>query len=138
MAHNILTEILTFTKAESSAVMATAFDYIVLFICDKLLGWDFYLSTFIGAVCGGTMNCFINYNFVFYSSDLKKAQVVSRYFIIWSGSIILNFLGTLFFKGVVHMKAYYARVVTTVLVGICWNYGMQRCFVFYSKGKSTV
>ena len=125
MAHNILTEILTFTKAESSAVMATAFDYIVL-------------STFIGAVCGGTMNCFINYNFVFYSSDLKKAQVVSRYFIIWSGSIILNFLGTLFFKGVVHMKAYYARVVTTVLVGICWNYGMQRCFVFYSKGKSNV
>ena len=62
MAHNILTEILTFTKAESSAVMATAFDYIVLFVCDKLLGCDFYLSTFIGAVCGTALLIIISFS----------------------------------------------------------------------------
>lgn len=135
MARSILTEILTFTKAESSAMIATAFDYVVLFVCDKLLGFEFYHATFIGAMSGGIMNCFINYRFVFDTSDLKRSQVVRRYMIIWAGSIILNFLGTLFFKGMVHLKAYYARVVTTVLVGICWNYGMQRFFVFQNKMK---
>lgn len=136
MARGILNEIRTFSKAESSALIATCVDYAVLFLCDKFLEFDFYLATFIGSMSGGIVNCMLNYRFVFYSSGLKKLVVARRYLIIWAGNIVLNFFGTLLFKGGLHMKAYYARIVASVLVAIGWNYGMQRLFVFKQKGKS--
>ena len=133
MAHRIIKEISTFIKAQSSALLATGADYAVLFLCDKVLGLNFYVATLIGAISGGILNCCVNYRFVFKATDRRKRDIAWRYAFIWMGSIVLNFLGTLLLKGGMHVKAYYARIITSMVVAIVWNYGMQRWFVFGNK-----
>ncbi len=123
-------EIFTFSKAQCSALIATACDYAMRVVMDKILGVDYLVATFLGAVTGGIVNCCINYRFVFSGNDARKRDVAWRYFVIWSGSILLNTAGTGFFKEIIGIKVYYSMFITSALVAVFWNYMMQRVFVF--------
>lgn len=50
------TQLLTFCKAEASAVVASAADFAVTLILAELLGLWYVCATFIGAVTGGVVN----------------------------------------------------------------------------------
>lgn len=129
----ILKEILTFAKAQTSAAGATCVDYATRIVFDMIIGLTYVQATFLGALVGGLVNCCINYRWVFDTNDCSKRSVTWRYFVVWTGSIIFNTVGTAFFKEVVHLKAYTSMIVTSALVAVCWNYMMQRSFVFRNK-----
>lgn len=135
MSGNIKREVFTFTKAQASALVATLCDYMMRIFLDMIIGLSYIYATFFGALTGGIVNCCINYRFVFSGNDARKRDVAWRYFVIWSGSIILNTAGTGFFKEVVGIKAYFSMLITSAIVAVCWNYMMQRFFVFRSKNN---
>lgn len=126
-------EVFTFAKAQGSAFVATLSDYVMRVLLDKVVGIPYIYATFFGALTGGIVNCCINYRFVFSDNDTKKLDVAWRYLVIWSGSIFFNTAGTGFFKEVFGIKVYYSMLLTSALVGIFWNYMMQRLFVFKVK-----
>ncbi len=133
MAGNLRKEFFTFTKAQGSALVATVADYFMRIVLNKIIGLSYINATFFGALTGGIVNCCINYRFVFSGNDTRKRDVAWRYFAIWTGSILLNTSGTAFFKEVLGVKAYFAMLITSAIVAVCWNYMMQRMFVFRSK-----
>lgn len=133
MGRDIRHEVATFIKAQGSAIIATGSDYLMRVLLDKIVGLSYVSATFFGAVTGGIVNCCINYRWVFRGNDRSKRSVAWRYLTIWIGSVVLNTAGTAFFKEVVGIKAYYAMLLTSVLVAIGWNYTMQRYFVFKQK-----
>ncbi len=135
---SIKREIFTFTKAQSSALASTVIDYAVRLLFDKIIGTDYITATFIGAFTGGVINCFVNYNFAFRGNGRKKWDVAWRYLFMWSGSIVWNTLGTAFFKETCHIKAYTSMLLTSFIVAICWNYMLQRVFVFKRKTNNEV
>ncbi len=126
-------ELFTFAKAQCSAFAATVADYMMRVMLDKIVNIPYLYATFFGAITGGIVNCCINYRFVFRNNDARKMDVAWRYLIIWSGSIFLNTAGTGFFKEVFGIKVYYSMLMTSALVGVLWNYMMQRLFVFRGK-----
>ncbi len=136
MSFSIKKEILTFFKAQGSAIFATGCDYAMRLFIDKLVGLNYLTATVIGGLTGAVVNCIVNYNFAFRGNSARKRDVALRYFLMWTGSIALNTLGTAFFKECVGLKAYFAMLLTSFLVAICWNYGLQRSFVFrgYRRG----
>lgn len=136
MVGNIKKEIFTFTKAQGSALVATLTDYLMRVFLNIIVGFSYIGATFFGALTGGVVNCCINYRFVFSGNDARKRDVAWRYCVIWAGSILLNTLGTAFFKEVMGVKVYFAMLVTSAIVAVCWNYMMQRTFVF--KGKKDI
>lgn len=136
MVRNIKKEVTTFIKAQGSAIFATGCDYLMRLMLDKVIDINYVWATFLGAVFGGFVNCCINYRFVFGSGDRRKRDVAWRYLLIWCGSVLLNTAGTAFFKEVIHIRAYFAMLLTSALVAIGWNYTMQRCFVFKKKKKA--
>ncbi len=135
MALSLKKEIFTFTKAQTSAIFATVCDYAMRLLIDKGLGCNYLLATALGGVTGAIVNCIVNYNFAFRGNKARKRDVAMRYFLMWVGSIALNTLGTGFFKEIVGLKAYFAMLLTSFLVAICWNYGLQRSFVFRAFKK---
>ena len=135
MVRNIKKEIFTFTKAQGSALVATLSDYLMRVFLNLIVGISYINATLCGALTGGIVNCCINYRFVFSGNDARKRDVAWRYFVIWTGSILLNTSGTAFFKEVMGVKVYFAMLMTSAIVAICWNYMMQRLFVF--RGKKT-
>ncbi|MBF1438330.1 MAG: GtrA family protein, partial [Prevotella nanceiensis] len=75
-------------------------------------------------------NCVTNYKWVFKVKDKKKKDIAWRYTLVWGTSIALNTIGTAFIKESFDINYLYSKIITAICVAICWNYQMQRKFVF--------
>lgn len=134
----------TFVKALLSSQIASLVDIIVTFLLVNLFGLYYVVSTFTGSVAGGIFNCILNYEWTFDFPDCPKRNIAVKYFIVWIGNLLLNTYGTyLLTEWVKDMSwvkevetfAYtnvfmIPKVIVAVLVGVFWNYMLQKYFVF--------
>ncbi len=123
-------EIWLFCKAQATAYVASVVDFAVSLILAEAAGVWYLYSTFCGAVSGGVVNCVMNYRWVFDAEGLKKKAVAVKYFMVWTGSILLNTLGTYALTEWSGKYFIYAKIVVALLVGFLWNYQLQRLFVY--------
>ena len=89
-------------------------------------------SNFTGTVCGGIVNCTINYRWAFQAKGQSKLSVAIKYFIVWTGSISLNNLGTYLLTECWGKDDYFllVKAAVSLFVGFFWNYLLQRFFVY--------
>lgn len=125
------------SQASGWADMATSF---VLFAWLHLTP---FLSSALGAVVGGVVNCVLNYKFTFHASGCPWRAVIVKYALVWAGSLLLNSFGTqalyyllqnwtwletLGFRPDGYFMA--ARLTISLLVSWFWNFVLQRYFVY--------
>lgn len=136
--------ILTFLKALFSSQLASLVDICVTFVLANIFGLYYVYSTAIGSVSGGVFNCVVNYEWTFRRSGCSKVSVAVKYLIVWLGSIFFNTFGTYLLtellnttRFVQNMAGFLSvnmfmvpKITVAVLVGIFWNYYLQKYFVF--------
>lgn len=129
--------ITVFCKAQLSSLFATFVDFALTTILFHFFGFYYVLSTFIGSVSGGCVNCAVNYKWVFINNNQSKRYVVLKYFVVWSGSILLNTAGTAFgvklcpnWTGTELDVVVVVKLIVAIIVAVFWNFLMQRHFVF--------
>lgn len=122
--------IITFSKAQCSAWIATAVDFSVTILLSQIFSVWYVVATFLGAVSGGVTNCTINYRWVFHAFGMKKMNVAIRYMMVWVGSILLNTYGTYFLTELTKFPFLIIKIVVAVIVAVLWNYQLQYSFVF--------
>lgn len=135
--------VFTFLRSIVSSQAASWVDLGLGFLLFHCLGFEPWLATAMGAICGGVVNCAINYRFTFHAQDCPVAAVVVKYAMVWCGSLALNALGTqglYWLLGQWHWlesigfrpDGYYAaaRLTVSLLVSWFWNFVLQRCFVY--------
>lgn len=128
---SVVHEIWTFCKAEASAVIATMVDFAVSYVLATWCGLWYVWATGCGAVTGGVSNCAVNYRWVFDDTNaLQKRKVAWRYMQVWTGSIVLNTLGTYALTELSGQHFILAKAVVAVVVAVVWNYQLQRRYVF--------
>ena len=139
--------IFTFLRAQFSSQISSLSDFVVTILLAKLLGLFYVYATFIGSVCGGIVNCIINYKWTFKASGQRKKYVVIKYTSVWIGSILLNTLGTYGMTELLKSSAWlrdflghmvddvfiFSKIVVSLLVGLLWNYNMQHYFVYKNR-----
>lgn len=133
---NLKTTVVTFTKAQCSAWVASCVDFGMTLILASLCGVWYGYATLIGAFTGGLVNCGINYRWVFHAFGLKKKYVALRYVFVWVGSIALNTFGTWRLTELAGINYVISKTIVAVLVAVLWNYQLQSKFVFKSKSAS--
>lgn len=133
----------TFLRSTVASQLASWIDMgmgFVFFAWVHLAPW---LSTAIGNVFGGVVNCCINYRFTFHASSVPVKAVAVKYAMIWTGSLLLNVFGTqllyILFNHFPFLEdigfkpnGYYAaaRGLTSLLVSLFWNFTFQKNFVY--------
>lgn len=137
-------EVVTFCKAQLSAQIATVVDFLATIVWVKLFGVYYLYATFLGSLLGGLVNCVINYEWVFNFGNRKKLSVALRYIFVWGGSILLNTWGIFavtewltesewvneLLGNYIEDVFIFSKIVVAAVVGLCWNYYLQRTFVF--------
>ncbi len=120
--------IFMFIRAQFSSQIASATDFLVTILLVKLFGVYYVYATFTGSVCGGIVNCVINYKWTFKSKECKKRHVMVKYFMTetisrnpWVQETLKHYIDDLFV---------FSKIVVSLLVGFLWNYNMQRVFVY--------
>jgi len=114
-----------------SAATATVTDYSVLTICTELIGLDPVVSTFIGAIAGATVAFLLGRNWTFLNKEGKVSSQGTKFLLVVGGSILLNTFGMYLATKYLSLGHYMvARILVSVTVGVCYNFPMQRYFVF--------
>ena len=135
--------IFTFLRSGVSSQASGWTDFAVSFVFFAWVNLSAWLSTAIGAVAGGVVNCIINYRFTFHAAGLDWRAIIVKYALVWIGSLLLNSFGsellfyvirdwdwleTIGFKHDGYFAA--ARLFVSLVVSWGWNFILQRYFVY--------
>ncbi|QHL89084.1 GtrA family protein [Nibribacter ruber] len=121
---------LTFLKAQTTAMLATGVDFLVTIVVVETLGVWYVLGTMLGTISGGVFNFSVNRKWVFQPENKSTRAQGVKYMLVWLGSMLLNAAGVYVlthYTGLVYIAS---KVVTAVFVGVGYNYQLQKKFVF--------
>ena len=121
---------LTFLKANISSSIASFFDYLVTIFLVSIFGIDVVVASTTGTVCGGVLNFLVGRTWVFESRKRKVHQQAVRYGIVWTGNLVLNTGGMYVLTKLFLVHYVPAKVLVSLLVGFCYNYVLQKKYVF--------
>ena len=121
---------LTFLKAQTASVGATVVDFVVTVLAVELFGVWYVMANLIGTVSGGITHFALGRTWVFHSENPNVLSQAFRYFLIWNGSLVLNAAGVFIITHYSGISYIISKVITSIVVGIGYNYLMQKSFVF--------
>ena len=130
-------EIWTLVKAEASASIASAVDFglAIGLTTSGLLTYGY--ANLIGVVSGGLTNFTLNSRYVFAKTGRGMKQLAVRYLMVWLGSMTINGLGTNALTSLIGASYFVlVKCAVAVIVALCFNYPLQRGFVFKGKGET--
>ena len=133
----------TFLRSGFSSQSSGILDMLTGFLLFAFLGFPVWLSTAIGAIAGGILNCILNYRFTFRATNCSWKAVIVKYILVWCGSMFLNSAGTEGLYAVLSRwhwldslgfkpDGYYAaaRLTVSIMVSWFWNFLLRRYFVY--------
>lgn len=137
----------TFLRAQFTSQISSQLDFLVSILCVNLFGLYYGLATLLGNISGGILNCFLNYKWTFKAKGLAVKYVLIKFLLVWLGSIYFNTQGTVLFTEFVMKKIPWEnmpdilvnniflipKIVVSLIVGLVWNYNMQRLFVYRDR-----
>lgn len=128
-------ELWTFAKAEMSASAASIVDFGLAVSLTYLGLLTYGYANIIGVVCGGLTNFLLNCQYVFSKTGRGKKTLAERYFVVWTGSMLLNGGGTNLLTWLVGGSRYFVFVKCAVALTVAFgfNYPLQRGWVFRQK-----
>lgn len=134
----------TLLRSSVSSQLCGWIDTITSFLVFSFLHLSAWLSTAIGAFVGGIFNCIINYKFTFHAKGVEWRTALTKFAFVWTGSLLLNSFGTQVVYSLVRDWHWLqeatsisndgtflaARLFVALSVSLCWNFLLQRNFVF--------
>lgn len=127
----------TFGKSQVAAFVGGVFDYWVMIGCTELLHLHYTRSIVIGGLLGALLNFSINRYWTYNAREISLKQQLFKFYIVVGASIMLKTYGTYFFTEALHIKYYYVRLFVDLIVSICFNYTLQKYWVFKMDEKNT-
>ena len=126
---------LTFLKANVASVVASLLDYLVSIVLLSYFSADAMVAGITGTICGGICNFLIGRNWVFDSAGNKVAGQVLRYFIVWTGNLVLAAMGLYILVRLLGANFIFSKVSVSLLVAVCYNYPLQKRYVFKNNRR---
>ncbi|HTE10832.1 MAG TPA: GtrA family protein [Chitinophagaceae bacterium] len=121
---------LTFLKAQTSSLIASAADFLITVLLVELTGTRIILASVEGTLSGGIINFIINRYWVFSGGEKKKRVQIFRYTMVWTGNLALNASGMYLVTHYTDLNYIVSKIFISVLVGVLYNYFLQKRFVF--------
>lgn len=120
----------TLARHQTAAAVATALDFGLMILAVELLAVSASFATLFGAGAGATLNFWLGRRWVFCAQGERPGGQAARYFAVAAGSAALNAGSEEILWGYLGWPYVAARVVGSFMIGIAYNYPMQRAFVF--------
>ena len=139
--------LITFMKAQFASQISSLVDFSTTIILANIFSVYYVVATFSGAICGGIVNCIINYKWTFKDGGCRMEFVFIKYTLVWIGSIYLNTYGTYRLTETITANAWVqetlsgffdnlfivCKMFVSLMVGFFWNYNLQRSFVYKDR-----
>jgi len=120
----------TFIRSQIVSLCATSVDFLLSLLLHLILGVYYVTATSVGSLFGAFTSFILGRNWAFLNRHGHVRKQVIRFIIINIFSIFANTTGVFFFKETFDISFFASRLIVSVLVGVCFNFAMNRYFVF--------
>ena len=120
----------TFLRAQIVSLCSTTVDFFISIMLYQFFFVYYVTATSLGAFCGSVTSFFLGRNWVFLNKKGRISIQFLRFMIINGFSIFGNTTGVFFFKENFYLSFITSRVLVAILIGIFFNFFMNRYFVF--------
>jgi putative flippase GtrA len=133
----MLKRLKVFVKAQFSAFTGGICDYFIMIFLTELIGVYYPVSIAISCVLGAVVNFSINRTWSFYSKkndySFSLPQQLRRFSLVVASSIVLKITGTYCITTFAHIDYKISRIITGIVVSLCFNYVLQHYWVFKNR-----
>lgn len=119
-----------FIKVQIGSILGNAADFLVTILCTELgLSW-YLVSNILGNCTGATIQFTLSRRWIFKKSKSGIPVQLLKFFLFFLGNIILSAAGIYVFTEFIHLHYIISKLMSSVLLGLSYNYCMQKYFVF--------
>lgn len=126
----------TFIKAQTSSLIATLADFSTTVVLVEAFKANIVAATMLGAVAGAFTNFFMNRHWSFQKGSGRLTHQGLKYALVWTGSLLLNTAGVYLLAVQGGLNYIVSKVAVALVVGIAFNYTLQRQYVFAADEKA--
>jgi putative flippase GtrA len=119
-----------FIRAQIVSLCATSIDFTVSLFLNHFLAIYYVTATSLGSVFGAITSFTLGRNWAFLNRHGHIRKQVFKFITINIFSIFANTTGVFFFKETFDISFFASRLIVAVLIGVCFNFSMNRYFVF--------
>ena len=119
-----------FIKANIASLISSLCDFLITIVIKEFFGYDPFWASITGTISGGIINFMIGRYWVFQVHHLDFFHQSKKYFIIWSGNLLLNALAMYVLLNYTDLNYIVAKIITAVIIAVGYNYPLQKKYVF--------
>lgn len=120
----------TFLKAQAASFTATVLDFSITVLLKEVFHCWYLLASVLGTITGGVVNFSMNRSWVFQAHNKKIHFQAMKYVLVWMGNLVLVSAGVFVLTNYGGISYLISKIVVSVLVGVFYNYVLQKKFVF--------
>ena len=120
----------TFIKAQAVSLTASFIDFLITVLVVELLHCWYVWGAIAGTVAGGVAYFSLGRVWVFAAAEKKMLPQMFRYLLVWVGYLLLNASCVFLITRYGGANYIVSKVCVSIILGISYNYGLQKKFVF--------
>jgi len=120
----------TYIKAQAASVAGSLVDFIVAILLAEVFHCWYIPANITGNICGNVVQFIFSRNWAFDAKQGNASGQMLKYILFWAGNILLQAAGVYFLKNDLHLDFVSSKIITSILIGLTYNYFVQKKFVF--------
>ena len=121
---------ITFIKVQAASIVGSMADYLTTIILVELFHSWYLFANLIGNLVGGSSQFMLSRHWVFKKNRGNTGLLAVRFVIFFSGNLAISAVGIYFFTHYLGINYLISKTLTSVLLGVSYNYFVQKYFVF--------
>lgn len=119
-----------FLRAQIAAFIGTALDYSLFLVLTELVGVWYVYANIASASLGAITNFLLGRYWAFNNQEEQVSKQIGKYALVSFGSLVLNTSGIYALTEWGGFNEKIAKVIVGIVVAICFNFMLQKHFVF--------
>jgi putative flippase GtrA len=120
----------TFIKVQAASILGSIVDYGTTVIGVEIFHCWYLLANLAGNICGGAAQFILCRKWAFKAGQGKMRIQAIKFILVFIGNIILSAAGIYLFTHYLRINYIVSKTITSVLLGVSYNYYMQKKYVF--------
>jgi putative flippase GtrA len=121
---------ITFFKVQAASIIGSIADYLATIILVELFQTWYVFANLTGNIVGGSLQFLISLYWVFKANKDNTWLLAAKFVIFFSGNLLLSTALIYLFTHFCHINYLISKTLTSVILGLTYNYFVQKKFVF--------
>jgi putative flippase GtrA len=121
---------ITFIKVQAASILGSMADYLTTIILVEIFHCWYLYANLAGNICGGSLQFILTRNWAFKADKDNTGPQVIKFIVFFAGNILLSAAGIFFFTHYLRINYIISKTITSVLLGVSYNYFILKKFVF--------